>query len=94
MALQIKKADPAEVGVRDLHNRTSEILRRVAAGEEIFVTLHGKRTAKLVPAETADPFADLRRRGLIRDPVDEGWMPDPNRPKPTGSISDLIVEDR
>jgi prevent-host-death family protein len=57
------------VGVRELHNRTSELLKRVADGEELVVTSHGKRVAKLVPIESADPLAELRARGLVTEPT-------------------------
>ncbi|RLG19440.1 type II toxin-antitoxin system prevent-host-death family antitoxin, partial [Candidatus Micrarchaeota archaeon] len=30
------------VNVRDLHNRTSEILREAASGKPIFITRYGK----------------------------------------------------
>ena len=37
------------VGVRELKERTGEILRQVAAGESVQVTHHGKVMAHLVP---------------------------------------------
>lgn len=37
------------VGVRELKERTSEILRRVSEGESVQVTHHGKVMAHLVP---------------------------------------------
>lgn len=38
-----------DVPVRDLKSRLSEYLRRVAAGEEILVTSHGREVARLLP---------------------------------------------
>ncbi|MFY9488660.1 MAG: type II toxin-antitoxin system prevent-host-death family antitoxin [Solirubrobacterales bacterium] len=95
MTLQTKATQPVDVGVRELHNRTSEVIKRVAAGEEIFITLHGRRTAKLVPAQSADPLAEFRRRGLVRDPIDgdDSWLYE-EPIVPTGSVSDLIAEQR
>lgn len=39
-----------EVSVRELKSRLSKYLRRVADGEELTVTSHGKAVARLVPA--------------------------------------------
>ena len=44
------------VGVRELKERTSQILRQVREhGEEIQVTYHGRVIARLVPAEASLP---------------------------------------
>jgi prevent-host-death family protein len=44
------------VGIRELKERTSQILRRVREnGEEIQVTYHGRVIARLVPAGTSQP---------------------------------------
>lgn len=37
-----------EISVRELKSRLSEYLRRVANGEEVVVTSHGKEVARLV----------------------------------------------
>ena len=38
-----------EISVRELKSRLSEYLRKVAAGEEVVVTSHGKEVARLSP---------------------------------------------
>lgn len=38
-----------EISVRELKARLSEYLRKVAAGEQVVVTSHGKEVARLVP---------------------------------------------
>lgn len=38
-----------EVGVRELRQNASALLRRVAEGESIDITLHGRIVARLVP---------------------------------------------
>jgi prevent-host-death family protein len=44
------------VGVRELKERTSEILRRVRdQGEEVEITHHGRPVARLVPVTRARP---------------------------------------
>jgi prevent-host-death family protein len=58
-----------EVGVRELRDQLSRYVRHAAAGGEVFVTMHGRRVARLGPAERDDPFADLRARGILREPV-------------------------
>lgn len=46
------------IGVRELKERTSEVLRRVRErGEEIDVTHHGRVVARLVPAMPPRPRA-------------------------------------
>lgn len=39
----------AEVGIRELNQQTGRVLRRVAAGESLVVTDHGRPVAMLVP---------------------------------------------
>lgn len=75
------------VGAYDAKARFSQLLERVANGEEFTITRHGMPVAKLVPVKTSVPsrerMAAIRRwqetsRGLslkglkIRDLIDEG----------------------
>ena len=53
------------VGVRELKNRLSEFLRRVAAGEHITVTDRGRPIAVLGPPEST-PDDDAIRR-MVRE---------------------------
>lgn len=41
----------AEVPSRDLRNHTAEVLRRVAAGEDVVVTVNGRQVARVVPVQ-------------------------------------------
>jgi prevent-host-death family protein len=50
-----------EVASRELRNNTADLLRRVAAGDEIVITTRGRPAAALVPV----PYA--ARRWLPRD---------------------------
>lgn len=50
---------------REMRNQSGEILRRVAGGETISVTNHGRIAALIVPPRT-DPLADLVSRGEVR----------------------------
>ena len=55
-----------EVGVHEAKTNLSELLRRVAAGEEVIITRGGTPVARLVP-----PLGHRRRRqlGFDRDVV-------------------------
>lgn len=83
----------SEVGVRELHDRLSEYLEQVEKGSEVVVTRRGKRIARLSALNPDGPLEDLARRGLVR-------MPEKSRSsrqagvKGTGSVSDLIAEQR
>lgn len=50
----------ASVASRDLRNHTADVLRRVAAGQRITVTVHGAPVAELIPV------AHGRRRTMSR----------------------------
>ena len=82
-----------EVGVRDLHDRLSEHLERVEQGAAVVVTRRGRPIARLSAIDGDDPLDDLVRRGLVTQPSQ------PRRArravvKATGSVSDLITEQR
>ncbi|TML85204.1 MAG: type II toxin-antitoxin system prevent-host-death family antitoxin [Actinobacteria bacterium] len=53
------------VGIRELRQRASELLRRVAAGETIEVTDRGRPVAVLAPLPEAAPFERLRAAGEV-----------------------------
>jgi prevent-host-death family protein len=38
-----------EIGVRDLRNRTSQVIDAVQAGERVTLTVHGQPVADIVP---------------------------------------------
>lgn len=51
----------SEVASRDLRNNTAGLLRRIAAGEDITITVKGKPVARL------SPYRPPRRRWIRRD---------------------------
>jgi prevent-host-death family protein len=55
----------ATVGIRELRQRASELLRRVEAGEIIEVTDRGRPVAVLAPLPEADPLERLRTAGEV-----------------------------
>lgn len=82
------------VGVRELRQRASELLRRVEAGESIEVTDRGRPVALLTPLPEADPIERLRSAGeLIEARADLADWPDP-LPLPAGAESPSAVLER
>jgi prevent-host-death family protein len=59
----------ASVGVRELRQRASELLRRVEAGETIEVTDRGRPVALLTPVPEAGPLERLRAAGDVSVPA-------------------------
>ena len=51
------------VGVRELRQRASELLRRVEAGETIEITDRGRPVAVLAPLPDQSPLEQLRASG-------------------------------
>ena len=64
------------VGLRELRQDASELVRRVEAGEEITITVSGRVTARLVPARPTQwrTWADIA--DLFRGPADPDWQRD------------------
>jgi prevent-host-death family protein len=68
----------ASIGVRELRQRASELLRRVEQGETIEVTDRGRRVAILSPPPEGSPLECLRALGDVesaKGDLDE--LPDP-----------------
>lgn len=53
------------VGIRELRQRASELLRRVEAGETIQITDRGRPVALLAPNPESGPLEQLRASGDI-----------------------------
>lgn len=66
-----------EVGVHETKTRLSELLRRVAAGEEITITRGGQPVARLVPVGRPARRDFGRDEGLFEVPDDfDAPLPD------------------
>lgn len=91
-------------GIRNLKNNLSRYIRRVASGERIEVTDHGRVVAELGPPMAGaggqrrgrSGYEDLLAAGIVRPPVEDG---DPLADWPTiklrrGIATALIDEDR
>lgn len=90
----------ASVGIRELRQRASELLRRVAAGETLAITDRGRPVAVLAPLPDAGPLARLRASGEVTVPTgDLDELPDPlpvppGRATPSRVLSELRRDER
>ncbi|MBO0919290.1 type II toxin-antitoxin system prevent-host-death family antitoxin [Cellulomonas sp. zg-ZUI222] len=68
----------ATVGVRELRQDASGVLRRVEAGERVVVTVHGRSVADLVPlTETRPTWRPVRDLAVVFPGVhDPDWEDD------------------
>jgi prevent-host-death family protein len=53
------------IGIRELQQHASGVLRRVRAGEELEVTERGRPVARLIPQRGGSPLEALRAAGRI-----------------------------
>jgi prevent-host-death family protein len=84
-----------EVGVRELHDQLSRYVRHAAEGGEVVVTMRGRRVARLSPMNAVDPLADLRARGLVREPTQRKRASAEHRQlRSLEPVSDLVAEQR
>jgi prevent-host-death family protein len=85
------------VGIRDLKNNLSRYMRRVAGGERIIVTDHGRAVAEISPPALNALFPNaapgLTGRPPLEDGTLEGW-PSVKIKLPPGTAAKLIDEDR
>lgn len=66
-----------DVGVHEAKSTLSELLRRVATGEEVTITNNGEPVAKLVPIQRRAPRTFGADEGLFEIPDDfDGPLPD------------------
>lgn len=65
-----------DVSVRELRNRTSDVLRRVEAGARLRVTVDRRPVAQIVPLETKPAWVPVERwLALIEEhPADPGLL--------------------
>jgi prevent-host-death family protein len=63
----------ATVGVRELRQNASGILRSVEAGEPTVVTVAGRPVAQIVPIRTEQWTTWERVRAVFESPTDPGW---------------------
>jgi prevent-host-death family protein len=68
-----------EVGLRELRQQASDLVRRVEAGETVTVTVSGRVAARLVPADrdTWRTYAEIA--DLFAGTADPDWRDDRER---------------
>ncbi|MGQ0653017.1 MAG: type II toxin-antitoxin system Phd/YefM family antitoxin [Betaproteobacteria bacterium] len=76
------------VGSFEAKTKFAELLDRVAAGETVTITRHGKAVAKLVPA-SADESERARKRALIEE-IKRKRLNWDRGAKPGSTIAELI----
>lgn len=64
------------VGLRELRQRASDLLRRVEAGEEITITVAGRPSARLVAVAPQTWRTDADVREVFRGDDDPEWEAD------------------
>lgn len=67
-----------EIPQRELRNDVAEVLREVASGRSLRVTVRGRAVADLVPISEARQFVSRSELEsiLIEDPLDAGFVKD------------------
>jgi prevent-host-death family protein len=83
----------ASVGVRELRQRASELLRRVAAGETIEITDRGRPVARLTPLAESRPLERLCASGDIEPAkADLDDLPEPLQPRRGAELPSEALE--
>jgi prevent-host-death family protein len=85
------------VGIRELRQRASDLLRLVAAGETVEITDRGRPVALLTPVSGGDVLADLIRRGDLTPATDlSDFTPPPvySGEAPSATLAKLRAHER
>lgn len=69
----------SRVGLRELRQDASDLVRRVEAGEEITITVSGRPSARLVPALPTRWRSWTEIADLFQGPADVAWERDRDR---------------
>ena len=85
--------------MKELKNRLSQYLRRVARGERVTVTMRGKPVAEILPHGSApDPAEERWRRLVAEGRVTPATLPKPEKDPPLekvpGGASRYVLEER
>jgi len=67
------------VGLRELRQQASELVRQAEAGEEVIITVSGRPSARLVPVapQTWRTYAEVA--DIFHGPADPEWEADRDR---------------
>jgi prevent-host-death family protein len=85
----------ATVGIRELRQNASQVVRRVVAGETVEITQRGRAVARIVPIQTLDVLDEMLAEGRVTE-VAEDLLDTAPMDLPAGSktLSELLAEDR
>ena len=88
-----------KVGIRELRQNATAVLRRVAAGEIVEVTDRGRAVARIVPMHEASRLEQLlaegRASGATGDLLDVNPMPRvPGKPILSKVLADMRADER
>lgn len=90
----------ASIGVRELRQRASELLRRVEQGETLEVTDRGRRVAILSPPPEGSPLDRLRALGDVEpakgdlDELPKPLVLAPGTEHPSAALTRLRKDER
>lgn len=87
------------VGIRDLKQHASAVVRRVEAGETLEITDRGRPVARIVPLRNAGSYEQLLAEGRITPArgniLDHLPLPPiPGRPLGSEALADLRADER
>jgi prevent-host-death family protein len=92
--MKVATKGPALVGVRELRDHLSRYLDEVKRGRHLVVTDHGRRVARLVPADDVpDRLSELIANGRAQAPRCSTRRLPP-LVKGAGAVSELVVDQR
>ncbi|HEY4028587.1 MAG TPA: type II toxin-antitoxin system prevent-host-death family antitoxin [Candidatus Dormibacteraeota bacterium] len=84
-----------QVGIRELKQNASAVIRRVMAGETVEVTDHGRPVARIVPLRAGSMLDQLVAEGRATPPDGDLLAISPLEPRPDlRPLSELLAEDR
>src|SRR6266568_685843 len=87
--------DMEAVGIRELKQNASAVIRRVMAGETIEVTEHGRPVARIVPLRAASTLDQLVAEGRATLADGDLLAISPLRPRPgQRPLTELLAEER
>lgn len=73
-----------KVGIRELHQDASRVLREVKAGESVEITEHGRPIARIIPIASSS-WEEIFAAGLAITSTAEDWRPAKQRIKIKGN---------
>src|SRR5215472_9373623 len=86
-------SDMDRVGIRELKQNSSAVIRRVTAGETIEVTEHGRPVARIVPLRATSTLDQLVAEGRATQPEGDLLAVPPLRPAAGARpLTELLAE--